>query len=1382
MAADRALPSAIMAVTGNALVVPVRVDLLVVGKRTVTAGPLADFSRLPFHDGRRDVNPGRPYLGEIVADTPFEEAAAWLAPGVHLHWALPEALTRGRHRPDGATPATDSTAASIDFPRVPNRWLVGAAGGWWVVESDYLHPEGTDASATAVSYLMPVAERVRAPFRYVGRQVPLEDWRPDDPAARYLDGLTAVGWGHPGFHAYYPDCRSVFGFHHPGGVAGPYRVFGWYSRPGDDPVAAYAAAHAGLGDTELVHGLVEQFGWTAIPDDERPVARPTRLLCAGRWEQPGAGSEAAQRRLDHVVLGATGAEALAAHLADRLHRATRKHLRGRFRDDPVGRYEEALESVLLAARLDPARPDAVAALREARHDKEFVGVPGGLVWTVRARSQGLPADAMRAPSSSPGSAPATAVARLAELNRRQHRRDRLDRQQDVLSAQLHSDWCKYQLCTYPPRGSRLDHPDVDELRRHIEVTSLAGLETNFVETDQATRDVVALAAEITDLLAEDDAGACDVAAQDVIDWPGLAAAPPAARLLGRSLAARLARDPTDESLRATVLDALNRAVRGAATPAEIGPDVADPVVRAWLHGRAPDAATTQAIARICRTLFPRPEHAEQAARFAADATEQARAVRTAQRHRAILEWLLPGVLRVVPKARHELDVRPGPRFWRPRDPVLLLVGPAVAPSRRHPRRGGTVFCGVVPLGPDPASGLVAVLDDRGPARSPVAAQIYSILALARDPEPDPGDWHPIMVDWKVALHEEPLPEEPLPAAALTEGSAPEVSLSAESPPEVGAAPAEGERHRYDPDHLTRRYTLRDNRPDIDAIAPGSTTGSPRSTLVVGRSLLSPHPTRELQAALTRRSERTNPPAASGSESGPAAGSAGSATDQASATNPFVDAVVAGAAAHLATVAGSAVHAVSLSGLNAALLMHEPVLPVGIDDPLAFPEARTFAARVARAIGRHLHDAPRPLLGFMPIRAGRLQLVGLRVVDSFGRVLDVPLDGVGATAVHSSEALPAAELGVGGDEIEVFSLPPRLVPPARLRMRWLAAGTPADEAHDHPTTGPVCGWLLPNVLDERIMVHSADGKAVGSVDVPGRWRPAPGEDRIVPPEDIGDPHLRRVVVHLLHRSPDSRKQLLVTLLHALDQIVPDSHAQHRSLGLLMGRPIAVVRASVRLEILGALPVDQSWAELRAVLAGEGRGTAGLEEVRFPLRLGEYGLLDDGLLGFWVERGDGFEDGRFCAPQGLGDIVEPSGMSAGRIEDPVEAGGGHVTLTVDGPTVHLTMLVDPRGSVHATTGILPVKVLRIPPEQYGAALGRIGITFLAAPLLTDPDPLRVALPPEPGHQWSWLERTATGWRETPQAGLGQPRTDAPLAAVQELREGWLRLAPVPEGGGG
>ena len=54
----------------------------------------ADFSRLPFSEGTRDVNSDTPNIGEAVVSAPFQDEGLNLRAGVHLHWVLPDALTR----------------------------------------------------------------------------------------------------------------------------------------------------------------------------------------------------------------------------------------------------------------------------------------------------------------------------------------------------------------------------------------------------------------------------------------------------------------------------------------------------------------------------------------------------------------------------------------------------------------------------------------------------------------------------------------------------------------------------------------------------------------------------------------------------------------------------------------------------------------------------------------------------------------------------------------------------------------------------------------------------------------------------------------------------------------------------------------------------------------------------------------------------------------------------------------------------------------------------------------------------------------------------------------------------------------------------------------
>lgn len=182
----------------DALVVPVRLAALYLAQDVGVVEP-ADFSRLPYVDPKtgRDVRAGTPYVSDEILPEPFESQDQLLGAGVHLHWSLPDALTRLVQR-DGGT----------RIPAVPDRWLVtrrrdGVVERSYVVESDYLAPPG-DTTATGVTF--PVTGG-GVPYRRLGRAVPLASWRKDLPGDR-LGRLTAVGHGDPAFAAFYPGCRT----------------------------------------------------------------------------------------------------------------------------------------------------------------------------------------------------------------------------------------------------------------------------------------------------------------------------------------------------------------------------------------------------------------------------------------------------------------------------------------------------------------------------------------------------------------------------------------------------------------------------------------------------------------------------------------------------------------------------------------------------------------------------------------------------------------------------------------------------------------------------------------------------------------------------------------------------------------------------------------------------------------------------------------------------------------------------------------------------------------------------------------------------------------------------------------------------------------------
>src|SRR5271169_6209474 len=86
------------------LMVPIQLDALYLKKERSVVETMADFSRLPYCDGKRDLNPDVANLSEEILSQPFQDRSLQLKAGVHLHWALPDALTRGvQQRNEGDT-------------------------------------------------------------------------------------------------------------------------------------------------------------------------------------------------------------------------------------------------------------------------------------------------------------------------------------------------------------------------------------------------------------------------------------------------------------------------------------------------------------------------------------------------------------------------------------------------------------------------------------------------------------------------------------------------------------------------------------------------------------------------------------------------------------------------------------------------------------------------------------------------------------------------------------------------------------------------------------------------------------------------------------------------------------------------------------------------------------------------------------------------------------------------------------------------------------------------------------------------------------------------------------------------------------------------------
>jgi hypothetical protein len=312
---------------------------------------------------RADVATRTGEAGEAAGTTlppPFSDADP-LPPGVHLHWAMPDALCR-------ADPESNDDERDLGLPPVPDRWLVVRLGP----------PRAKRRRAVAA--WMIESER--------GTVAPLADWRDEGPASESTERLDVTAGGDAAWAAVYDNVANRFAFHDDldGAGTGPfsYVVVGWFADPADDPLALRR-------NRPPLSDLLDQLGWAragatgekvktvkervggrfeaardavVLPGRKGTITRSTYhgAVFGVRPGGPGRGQDTRPTPQSvSMALGATGATALAALLTTDPEQA-----------DVVAAVVAAATDLLLD-------PDGGDALASRLHQLAFRSLPGGSV-------------------------------------------------------------------------------------------------------------------------------------------------------------------------------------------------------------------------------------------------------------------------------------------------------------------------------------------------------------------------------------------------------------------------------------------------------------------------------------------------------------------------------------------------------------------------------------------------------------------------------------------------------------------------------------------------------------------------------------------------------------------------------------------------------------------------------------------------------------------------------------------------------------------------------------------------------------------------------------------------------------------------------------------
>ena len=1409
----------------NVLLVPIRVDAIYF-ENDRQIFPMADFSKMPYYNGDFVDPQDVANLSSAVVTNPMEDASqrfdGVLASGLHLHWALPSALTVGY-----------KIYGRITFPTVPNRWLVScrrtdnlqAPPQQWVVESDYLHPQSDYSEAPTAPGSPAITFPVRAEtfpsdpqsqgnkhasYLYMGRCLELADWKTTAfdannylyPAHSFFP-LTAMGYGEPTFAAYYPNCFSLFGFAIDNQTTSSdpqefkkheyqYDILGWYQDPYQDCVQLMHQVVSGSTATlskRLRKAIQSEYNWTYSKSSTDP---PNLSVCYGRLlvtpenVVPKDTSFTSPLRQVSVAVGNDSAEALSAHLGHKISQKIDHQVSGGEKFNTI--IEEQLEAIGMAASLSDKELDFGPRFHEARHAKGFSGHDGGTLWSVKAKKT-----ATHGATGNDDDEDMVLPPELAEplnrLNLAQQAYDESRAELATMQQRMFAEWCKFielEMSQPDVVAPCFRLPQYDSVRRFIKCTSLNCIDQKQAKTGELGFD------------------------------------------------SNRNRQAIGEHSRVTLLPDQTFTIH-------FDPGFG-PRIPADKHFSIDELETS-----LGSGFFTAGQLAEVAVRVLIELARLQQEIQ--QLHQANAAAKKPVEYQLIPKA--------APRFWQPNDPAVLIVGEAAKPTNRYGEGAGAeeLPCTLHTLG-SPDNSVDASL---GLIPKHFQELLGAVDAIFRGSQAIPfigfqqqteSPWHPIILEWETNLN-----------------------ANRHNTTDVGSA-----YFSFHSNYVSNGFSLPENAADL-SLNQGSLDLDSVENTYTGRTILTPHAHQQLEYNLAEFLKHVTLADCRGRQVPDAQrenhdqqlahwynhnlGHTRKAGQPAPTDKGFADwctrqfpfrAASGDALLEFGTIAAqyancpawdgssmvtvkdlaakekaadsinSAIQAYSdltdpdfqclsqsLGGFHTALLMKQQMFQLPVHDPTAEDSAAidpSFTSDVAKALEHQVLASPQPDNQFLPIRASVLQRgsnLKLRLVDSFGQTLQLDHGTSSTDRLHIAETmrLPKKHFPNHHDEIH---LPPRLAQPARMHFRWMSAdggagGTDEVEMNDHPASTPVCGWLVANNLNNSLMVYDGSGTALGSIDSLAQWQAAPGVSPRLDAHQIPNLHLRRLVFRLSIRPQDKDadvlskpkflQEFISTTNWALEAIEPESFAQHEALALLMGRPMAVVRASVKLETLGLPDVNEDWcvfkhdldrffgmdssqdncdcdpAEYDPTKYASQRTRNRFDRVQFPLRIGDYRQLNDGLVGYWAEEGQNLAADYYAnASQRTGITI-----SSANIKFLPEL-GPQASLSLADEPLKLTLLVDPRGTVHARTGILPTKVLDIPSAQYADVLKSMAVTFLTSPILTERNKPHLPLPPEPGYAWSWITTTdGAHWNETSDIAATSPA--AKFHPHPQLVEGWLKL---------
>lgn len=360
---------------------------------------------------------------------------------------------------------------------------------------------------------------------------------------------------------------------------------------------------------------------------------------------------------------------------------------------------------------------------------------------------------------------------------------------------------------------------------------------------------------------------------------------------------------------------------------------------------------------------------------------------------------------------------------------------------------------------------------------------------------------------------------------------------------------------------------------------------------------------------------------------------------------------------------------NLGGLNDQLTAmfqayQFPVMGNGGDEK----QAEAVAANMSQTRTSVLTNYP-----LFPLGGGHFRLSQINIVGTFGQVQQVYVP----SPTYIPDTIYSESLDSGTAKFGY--LPPGFSIPSRIDFHWLwRDGGYSSKAKE---TTPIQGFLVPELLNGRLVAYDVSGTALGEVksvqrngEKSLRWVSAPGF-----PSKLPDIPMSGTLKKFLLKIKDDTV-IFARLMEVVDRVLEKTLSSGNS-GAIWGKTLALSKAEVTLEFFGSPDFTRGFSEFKKY------NTLGIEQLKIPLALGDAYRSFDGFVG-------AFETDNFTC------MYPPFGME-GRDDSRYIRYGESLSIANSDKNKLFWILSEVSAPVTLQTGMHPLSSIKLWPEHIQTA---------------------------------------------------------------------------------